>query len=60
VLAVLPLPKEERTMLVESLRRFAVQVEVLPDVMETQGVDHDIIDFLIRSIEAQVRQLKAL
>jgi serine/threonine-protein kinase HipA len=42
------------------LSSFAVQLERLPDVMETQGVDHDIIEFLTHSIDAQVRQLKAL
>jgi len=28
--------------------------------MEEQGVDRDIIEFLTRSIDTQVRQLKAL
>lgn len=60
VLAVLPLPEEERRMLAEALNRFAIQIEGLPDVMATQGVDHDIIAFLMRSIDTQVRQLKAL
>ncbi|ANB75061.1 hypothetical protein [Paraburkholderia phytofirmans] len=36
------------------------QIERLPDIMEAQGVDHDIIEFLTQSIDTQVRQLKAL
>lgn len=47
-------------MLAAALSRFAVQIEGLPDIMETQGVDHDIIHFLTQSIDTQVRQLKTL
>jgi serine/threonine-protein kinase HipA len=60
VLAALPVPDHERELLAQALGRFAVQIERLPDIMETQGVDHDIIEFLTPSIDTQVRQLKAL
>jgi serine/threonine-protein kinase HipA len=60
VLAALPVPDHERELLAQALSRFAVQIERLPDIMETQGVDHDIIEFLTPSIDTQVRQLKAL
>ena len=60
VLPALSLPDEERRMLAAALSRFAVQIEGLPDIMETQGVDHDIIHFLTQSIDTQVRQLKTL
>jgi serine/threonine-protein kinase HipA len=60
ILATLPVSKEERHALALALRRFALQIERLPDIMEAQGVDHDIIAFLTRSIDTQVQQLKAL
>jgi serine/threonine-protein kinase HipA len=60
VLAVLPLPDGERRMLDEALNRFAGQIERLPDVMQAQGVDHDVIEFLTPSVDTQVRQLQAL
>jgi serine/threonine-protein kinase HipA len=60
VLAALRLPDHERQLLAQALGRFAMQIERLPDIMETQGVDHDIIEFLTPSIDTQVRQLKAL
>jgi serine/threonine-protein kinase HipA len=60
VLAALPVPDRERRMLALALSRFAAQIERLPDIMEAQGVDHDIIEFLAQSIDTQVRQLKAL
>ncbi len=60
VLAALPVPDHERRMLAQALSRFVVQIERLPDIMEVQGVDHDIIEFLTQSIDTQVRQLKAL
>ncbi len=60
VLAALPVPEHERRALALALRRFAVQIERLPEIMEAQGVDHDIIEFLTQSIDTQVRQLKAL
>jgi serine/threonine-protein kinase HipA len=47
-------------MLAQALSRFAVQIERLRDIMDAQGVDHDIIEFLAQSIDTQVRQLKAL
>ncbi|HTJ92305.1 MAG TPA: hypothetical protein VL424_04255 [Pararobbsia sp.] len=42
------------------MRQYAAQIERLPDVMEAQGVDHDIIEFLTRHIDTQFRQLNAL
>lgn len=60
VLAALPVAVDERRTLAAALARFATQIERLPDVMDTQGVDHDIIEFLVPSIDTQVRQLKAL
>ncbi|MDB5908888.1 MAG: hypothetical protein JWP34_3002, partial [Massilia sp.] len=60
VLAALPVPEYERGMLALELSRFAAQIERLPDIMQAQGVDHDIIEFLTQYIDTQVRQLKAL
>lgn len=60
VLAALPVAEHERSMLALALSRFAVQIERLPDIMATQGVDHDIIEFLTYSIDTQARQLRAL
>lgn len=60
VLAALPVPERERRPLGRALNRFAERIERLPDIMEAQGVDHDIIEFLMPSIDTQVRQLKAL
>ncbi|WP_345891125.1 HipA domain-containing protein [Burkholderia sp. Ax-1719] len=60
VLAALPLGGGERQRLDAALSRFAVEVERLPDIMAEQGVDQDIVQFLMPSIDTQVRQLKAL
>ena len=60
VIAALPVPDHERRMLAQELSQFAVRIERLPDIMEAQGVDHDIIEFLSQHIATQVRQLKAL
>jgi serine/threonine-protein kinase HipA len=60
VLAALPVPDRERRMLAGELSQFGVEIERLPDIMETQGVDHDIIEFLTPYMDTQVRQLKAL
>ncbi|QCP51485.1 hypothetical protein FAZ95_21390 [Trinickia violacea] len=60
VLAALRVPDRERRMLAGELRRFAGQIERLPDTMAEQGVDHDIIEFLTQYVDTQVRQLKAL
>lgn len=60
VLAALPVPVHERATLAVELGRFAEQIERLPDVMQAQGVDHDIIEFLVPFIDTQMRQLKAL
>jgi serine/threonine-protein kinase HipA len=60
VLTALPVPDHERRMLVQALSRFASQIERLPDIMDAQGVDRDIIEFLTQSIDTQVRQLKSL
>ncbi|MGB8419897.1 helix-turn-helix domain-containing protein [Paraburkholderia sp.] len=49
VLAALPVPDRERRMLALALSRFAAQIERLPDIMEAQGVDHDIIEFLAQT-----------
>ena len=60
ILAVLPVPDDERRWLALELNRFGTQIERLPDVMEAQGVDHDIVEFLTHSVDKQSRQLKAL
>ncbi|WP_322069713.1 type II toxin-antitoxin system HipA family toxin [Paraburkholderia bannensis] len=60
VLAVLPVSAGERQELGEALGSFATQVERLPDIMAAQGVDHDIVQFLMPSIDTQVRQLRAM
>ncbi|MGF6774042.1 serine/threonine-protein kinase HipA [Paraburkholderia sp. GAS199] len=60
VLAALPVPDGERATIAAGLRRFAVRIESLTDLMDGQGVDHDIVEFLTQSIDTQVRQLKAL
>ncbi|WP_240766785.1 type II toxin-antitoxin system HipA family toxin [Paraburkholderia flava] len=60
VLAALPVPDNERRTLALELNQFGTQIERLPDIMKEHGVDHDIIEFLTRSIDAQVRQLQAL
>lgn len=60
VLASLAAGADERKQLAEALGRFALEVERLPDIMQAQGVDDDIVQFLIPSIQTQVRQLKAL
>jgi serine/threonine-protein kinase HipA len=60
VLAALPVPEHEHRMLAVELSRFAEAIERLPDTMQAQGVDHDIVEFLTPSIDTQVRQLKAL
>ncbi|MGN6232876.1 MAG: HipA domain-containing protein [Trinickia sp.] len=60
VLAALPVPGDERLTLGAALCRFAAQLERLPDIMDLHGVDSDIVEFLIPSIDTQVRQLKAL
>ncbi len=60
VLKTLSVPNHERLTLARELGRFAEQIEILPDIMKTQGVDHDIIEFLSQPIATQVRQLKAL
>ena len=60
ILAVLPVSDDERGWLAVELNRFGTQIERLPDVMEAQGVDHDIIEFLTHSVDKQSRQLKAL
>lgn len=60
VLDALPVYTGEYRALAASLSEFAGQIERLPDVMQAQGVDHDIIDFLAPYVDTQVRQLKAL
>jgi serine/threonine-protein kinase HipA len=60
VLTALPVPDHERRILAQALSGFAAQIERRPDVMDAQGVDHDIIEFLTQSIDTQVRQLKAI
>lgn len=59
VLAALPVPDDERETLATELKRFACQIERLPETMEEQDVDHDIIEFLTQSVDTQARQLKA-
>lgn len=60
VLAALPVPEHERQVLALELGRFSEQLERLPDIMDAEGVDHDIVEFLAPSIDTQVRQLKAV
>ncbi|WP_233853946.1 type II toxin-antitoxin system HipA family toxin [Paraburkholderia sp. HD33-4] len=60
VLAALPVDARERQQLRAALGAFASQVERLPDTMQAQGADHDIIEFLMPSIDTQLRQLRAL
>lgn len=60
VLAALSLPDDERRALARAMSRFGAQLERLAGIMEKHGVDHDIVEFLTPSIDAQVRQLKAL
>jgi len=60
VLTALSIPEDERRLLIGALRRFAAQIERLPDIMQAQGVDLDIIEHLTASIETQARQLHAL
>lgn len=60
VLSAMRLPEHEHAALSQALKNFAQKIERLPDVMQTQGVDHDIITFLIPHIDTQVRQLSAL
>ncbi|PCE24985.1 hypothetical protein BWP39_10700 [Paraburkholderia acidicola] len=60
IVAALPVPDQERKLLAQGLNQFAAQIERLPDILEAQGVDHDIVDFLALSVDTQTRQLKTL
>ncbi|CAM2155915.1 serine/threonine-protein kinase HipA [Pararobbsia alpina] len=60
VLDMMNMSRDELVRLASGLHEFAGQVERLPDTMEAQNVDHDIIEFLMPSIDTQVRQLQAL
>jgi serine/threonine-protein kinase HipA len=60
VLAALPVSAGEREEIRAALGRFGAQVERLPDIMQAQGVDHDIVQFLMPAIDTQTRQLKGL
>ena len=60
VLAALRVPERERRMLSAELNAFGEQVDRLPDVMHAEGVESDIVEFLMPSIDTQIRQLKAL
>lgn len=60
VLDSLPVSVSERQALARAMNQFATQIEGLPDTMEAEGVDHDIIEFLMPSIDTQIRQLKLL
>lgn len=60
ILQELPVSAEERRQLAAGMHRFADQLERLPDTMQVQGVDDDVIRFLVPHIDVQHRQLKAL
>jgi serine/threonine-protein kinase HipA len=46
--------------LVDALIRFGQQLHSLPSIMRESGVDPDIVDFLLPSIETQATQLSRL
>jgi serine/threonine-protein kinase HipA len=56
----LSLPAPERAALVDALMRFSEQLKSLPAIMRESGVDADIVDFLLPSIQTQVSQLAML
>ena len=56
----LSLPVPERAALVDALMRFSEQLKSLPAIMRESGVDADIVDFLLPSIQTQVSQLAML
>jgi serine/threonine-protein kinase HipA len=60
ILMHLALPAAERRQVVEALVRFGEQMATLADCMREVGVDGDIVDFVVPSIEAQRTQLLAL
>jgi serine/threonine-protein kinase HipA len=60
IVAHLDLPGDEHSRLVEALVRFGEQLAGLPDCMRDVGVDADIVDFVVPSIDAQRTQLLAL
>jgi serine/threonine-protein kinase HipA len=60
ILPHLCLPAEELSQLVEVLVTFGGQLAGLQDCMREVGVDEDIVEFLVPSIEAQRAQLLAL
>lgn len=56
----LSLSAPERAALVDALMRFSEQLKSLPAIMRESGVDADIVDFLLPSIQTQVSQLAML
>lgn len=60
ILPLLGLPADRHQQLVEALVIFGEQLQTLPDCMREFGIDVDIIDFLLPSVEAQRTQLLAL
>jgi serine/threonine-protein kinase HipA len=60
ILPHLSLPMPERAALVDALIRFGQQLHSLPSIMRESGVDPDIVDFLLPSIETQATQLSRL
>ena len=60
VLAQLTLPEQEHARVVEALVRFGEELASLPECMRDVGVDEDIVDFVLPSIDAQRTQLLAL
>ena len=51
---------DRRSALRTALREFGQRLERLPDIMDDCGVDDDIVEYRIRSIETHSRQLLAL
>lgn len=60
ILPHLHLPPEEHNQLVKALVQFGEQLAGLQECMREVGVDQDIVEFLVPSIEAQRVQLLAL
>jgi serine/threonine-protein kinase HipA len=60
IVAHLSLSASEQPQLVDALVRFGEQLATLPEYMHDAGVDDDIVDFVMPSIEAQRTQLLAL
>lgn len=60
ILSHLALPASEHTALVDAMILFGDKLNALPQTMRDAGVDLDIVEFLIPSIDAQRNQLLSL